>query len=115
MAVSQSLKCEAWHPADAYLALQICCQQHIPCSKVSVDETLLGEVLHSISNLPTESQQCRHYFRWIIPAEWRVQQCKVTVVLRYVVVQAYLSLIRSRCEWRLSPAINSIMMVAYEG
>ena len=40
-----------------YLALCVCCQQYVPCSKVSVDETLLGEVLHSISNLLTESQQ----------------------------------------------------------
>ena len=39
-----------------HLALHICCQQYVPCSKVSVDETLLGEVLHSISYLPTELQ-----------------------------------------------------------
>ena len=45
------------HPPEAYLALCVCCQQYVPCSKVSVDETLLGEVLHSISNLLTESQQ----------------------------------------------------------
>ena len=32
-------------------------QQYVPCSKVSVDETLLGEVVHSTSDLPTESQQ----------------------------------------------------------
>ena len=32
-------------------------QQYVPCGKVSVDETLLGEVVHSISYLPTELQQ----------------------------------------------------------
>ena len=45
------------HPSDAYLALCVCCQQYVPCSKVSVDETLLGEVLHSIGNLLTEPEQ----------------------------------------------------------
>ena len=31
-------------------------QQYVPCSKVPVDETLLGEVLHSTSYLLTECQ-----------------------------------------------------------
>ena len=48
----------------AHLAFHICCQQYVPCSNVSVDETLLGEVMHGTSNLPTESQQ----LLWQLPA-----------------------------------------------
>ena len=40
-----------------HLSYVLFIQQYVPCSKVSVDETLLGEVVHSISNLPTELQQ----------------------------------------------------------
>ena len=44
----------------AYLTLAVPIQQYVPCSKVSVDETLLGEVVHSTSYLLAEPQQlCR--------------------------------------------------------
>ena len=48
-----------WTYRCTHLALhvRVSCQQYVPCSKVSVDETLLGEVVHSISYLPTEGQQ----------------------------------------------------------
>ena len=49
--------CEHKCGTDAYFTLGVRCQHYIPCSKVSVDETLFGEVLHSISNFHTESQQ----------------------------------------------------------
>ena len=48
----------------AHLAFHICCQQYVPCSNVSVNETLLGEVVHSISYLLAESQQ----LLWQFPA-----------------------------------------------
>ena len=48
----------------AHLAFHICCQQYVPGSKVSVNEALLGEVVHSISYLSTESQQ----LLWQLPA-----------------------------------------------
>ena len=55
-------KCTQWdrdltHINVTHLALCVCCQQYVPCSKVSVDETFLREVLHSISNLLTKPQQ----------------------------------------------------------
>ena len=40
-----------------HLSYVLFIQQYVPCSKVSVDETLLGEVVHSISYLSTELQQ----------------------------------------------------------
>ena len=49
--------CEHKCGTDAYFTLSVRCQHYVPCSKVSVDETLLGEELHSISNFHTESQQ----------------------------------------------------------
>jgi len=48
----------------AHLAFHICCQQYVPCSNVSVDETFLGEVMHGTSDLLTESQQ----LLWQLPA-----------------------------------------------
>ena len=40
-----------------YLTVVLLIQQYVPGSEVSVDETLLGEVVHSISYLLAEGQQ----------------------------------------------------------